>query len=482
MIRVRYAPSPTGEIHVGNARTALFNYLFARHNSGKFILRLDDTDKKRSTEQAIKSMISDITWLGLDWDEGYLKGGDFGPYSQSERMETYNHYIDVLLNGGSAYELYYTDQEIESIREQYEKSMKTFSYRKIKESETESRIREFKEKGLMPAVLFKVEEDQEIVVNDIVRGDVRFNSNEFSDFVIRRSNGIPVYNYATVIDDALMNITHVIRAEEHLSNTPKQILMFDALNFPRPSFAHISLIFAPDRTKLSKRHGATSIGDFRRMGFLPQAMFNFLALLGWSPKDNREFFTKEELIELFTLESVNKAPAIFDINKLKWMNHKYIMELSKEKLCDLVMPYLKEVYPAIKCNEKTLLLVDTLKGNIDVLPNIVKLSEPFLKGLEFSEDETEKSILFDEDSIKVFEYLSENIENLKFEEQKINEFLNGLKDSLKLSGKKIYHPLRIALFGSKSGPELWKILLLLGKEEVIKRIKFALEQIKQKSD
>jgi glutamyl-tRNA synthetase len=482
LIRVRYAPSPTGEIHVGNARTALFNYLFARHNSGKFILRLDDTDKKRSTEQAIKSMISDITWLGLDWDEGYLKGGDAGPYSQSERMETYNHYIDVLLKGGSAYELYYTDQEIENIREQYEKSMKTFNYRKIKESETESRIREFKEKGLMPAVLFRVEEDKEIVVNDIVRGDVQFNSNEFSDFVIRRSNGIPVYNYATVIDDALMNITHVIRAEEHLSNTPKQILMFDALNFPRPSFAHISLIFAPDRTKLSKRHGATSIGDFRRMGFLPEAMFNFLALLGWSPKDNREFFTKEELIELFTLESVNKAPAVFDINKLKWMNHKYIMELSKEKLCDLVMPYLKEVYPAIKCNEKTLLLVDTLKGNIDVLPDIVKLSEPFLKELKFPEDETEKSILFDKDSIKVFEYLSENIENMNFEEQKINEFLNGLKDSLELSGKKIYHPLRIALFGSKSGPELWKILSLLGKEEVIKRIKFALEQIKQKSD
>jgi len=482
LIRVRYAPSPTGEIHVGNARTALFNYLFTRHNDGIFVLRLDDTDKRRSTDQAIRSMLEDITWLGLDWDEGYLKGGDAGPYRQSERMEIYDHYTDILLKDGSAYELYYTDKEIESIREEYEKSMKSFSYRKIKEQETESRAREFKEKGLTPAVVFKVQKDKEIIVNDIVRGDVHFNSNEFSDFVIRRSNGIPVYNYATVIDDALMNITHVIRAEEHLSNTPKQMLIFDALKFPHPYFAHISLIFAPDRTKLSKRHGATSIGEFRRMGFLPEAMFNFLALLGWSPKDNREFFTKGELIKLFTLESANKAPAIFDINKLKWMNHKYIVEHDKEKLCNLVLPYLKEAYPEIKCDKKILLLIDTLKGNIDVLPDIVKLSDPFLKGLSFPEGKEEETILFDKDSIKVFDYLSENIENVEFEEQKINEFLNGLKDSLQLSGKKIYHPIRIALFGSKNGPELWKILLLLGKKEVIKRIKFALEKIKQKSN
>jgi glutamyl/glutaminyl-tRNA synthetase len=215
------------------------------------------------------------------------------------------------------------------------------------------------------------------------------------------------------------------------------------------------------------------------MGFLPEAMFNFLALLGWSPKDNREFFTKEELIELFTLESVNKAPAIFDISKLKWMNHKYIVELGKETLCTLAMPYLKETYPDIKCDEKTLLLVDTLKGNMNVLPDIVKLSEPFLKGLRFPEGKEEKNILFDKDSIKVFEYILENIE---FEEQKTNEFLNGLKEKLGLSGKKTYHPLRVALFGSKSGPELWKIFILLGKEEVVQRIKFVLEQIKKTSN
>jgi glutamyl-tRNA synthetase len=476
LIRVRYAPSPTGEIHVGNARTALFNYLFARHNSGKFILRLDDTDKKRSTEQAIKSMISDITWLGLDWDEGYLKGGDAGPYSQSERMETYNHYIDVLLKGGSAYELYYTDQEIENIREQYEKSMKTFNYRKIKESETESRIREFKEKGLMPAVLFRVEEDKEIVVNDIVRGDVQFNSNEFSDFVIRRSNGIPVYNYATVIDDALMNITHVIRAEEHLSNTPKQILMFDALNFPRPSFAHISLIFAPDRTKLSKRHGATSIGDFRRMGFLPEAMFNFLALLGWSPKDNREFFTKEELIELFTLESVNKAPAVFDINKLKWMNHKYIMELSSKKIYELA----KNV--GIKLNESAdfswwLNFIDYTKEHFDTLKDVEIISKDFFEKLTLS-----SQILEELKKFEPFNLLNLFLTNLsKFETWTMGSILNTIREtgkSLSIKGRNLYFPLRLAITGKEEGLEVHEFIYFLGKENVINRLKTAISLLK----
>ncbi|MEA3314057.1 MAG: glutamate--tRNA ligase, partial [Caldisericota bacterium] len=322
-IRVRYAPSPTGHIHIGNARSALFNYLFARHNNGVLVMRLDDTDRKRSTDEAIKTMLNDIQWLGIDWDEGYLKGGDYGPYRQTERMDLYNHYIDILLSEEKAYELYYTEEEIHHIRDSYEKEGKKFSYRELKQKETEQLRNAFKNKNLKPAIVFKVEKDEEIIVNDLVRGNVTFNSNEFKDFVIRRENGIPVYNYATVIDDALMKITHIIRAEEHLSNTPKQLFIFNALNFPPPQFAHISLILAPDRTKLSKRHGATSVGQYREMGFLPEALFNYLALLGWSSKDDREFFTKEELINLFTLESVNKAPAIFDIDKLKWMNHHY---------------------------------------------------------------------------------------------------------------------------------------------------------------
>jgi glutamyl-tRNA synthetase len=468
MIRVRYAPSPTGEIHVGNARTALFNYLFARHNKGTFILRLDDTDKKRSTDQAIRSMVEDITWFGIDWDEGYLKGGDYGPYSQSERMDLYNHYTDILLKEGSAYELHYTDEEIKSIKEQYEKSMKTFSYRKVKELEGESRVREFKEKGLTPAVVFKVLEDKEIVVDDIVRGDVHFNSNEFKDFVIRRSNGIPVYNYATVIDDALMNITHVIRAEEHLSNTPKQILIFDALKFPHPYFAHISLIFAPDRTKLSKRHGATSIGDFRRMGFLPEAMFNFLALLGWSPKDNREFFTKEELIELFTLESVNKAPAIFDISKLKWMNHKYIVELTPQEVYSLA----KKI--GVELNEDAgvdwwINFINHTKEHLDIFKDIENLANNFFEDFALSTEIIEKIKTIT--SITLFRQFKENIS--KLETWTMDSILNeirGTGESLSVKGRNLYFPLRLAITGKEEGLEVHEFIYFLGKEKTISRL------------
>ena len=477
-VRVRYAPSPTGHIHIGNARSALFNYLFARHNNGTMILRLDDTDRRRSTDEAIQSMLEDIKWLGIEWDEGYLKGGPYGPYRQTERMDIYNKYIDILLKEEKAYELYYSEEEIKEIRDEYAKQNKKFSYRYLKETETEERRRAFKEnnKDLLPAVVFKVEENREIVVNDLVRGNVKFNSSEFSDFVIRRTNGIPVYNYATVIDDALMKITHIIRAEEHLSNTPKQLFIYDALNFPHPLFAHVSLILAPDRSKLSKRHGATSVGQYRDMGYLPEALFNYLALLGWSPKDNREFFTKEELISLFTLENVNKAPAVFDINKLTWMNHKYIASADAKRLCTLTLQYLKEKGWAKECDEKTVFLVETVKGNMDVLPDIVKVSRPFFEDIGIPTGEKEQKILNAPETKAVFQFVIEKLPEVPLEKNALDEFLNGLKDVLALPGKKIYHPLRVALYGSKNGPELSRIVLLLGISETIKRLKRVIEK------
>jgi len=480
MVRVRYAPSPTGEIHIGNARTALFNYLFARHERGTFILRLDDTDRRRSTEEAIKSMVQDINWLGIDWDEGYLKGGEFGPYRQSERMDIYNHYVDTLLERGSAYELYYTEEEIQSIREEYEKTLTVFSYRKLKENETEERRKSFKDKGISPAIVFKVEEDVDIKINDLVRGEVHFSSSEFSDFVIKRSNGIPIYNYATVIDDALMKITHVIRAEEHLSNTPKQILIFKALDFDLPVFAHISLILAEDRTKLSKRHGATSIGQFRDMGFLPEAMFNFLALLGWSPKDNREFFSKEELIELFTIESVNKAPAVFDINKLKWMNHRYIVEMPTVRICKEVIKKLEENGWAKKCEEKTLLVIDAVKGNMETLNDVISLARPLYEELNFPEDSEDIKTILNEEALKTFEYVYNTISNLEFTKEEIEKYIERIKENLSFPAKKVYHPLRVALFGKRSGPELWKLFLILGKKKIKSRIEKIIPQVKSK--
>ncbi|MGC9100220.1 MAG: glutamate--tRNA ligase, partial [Caldisericum sp.] len=301
----------------------------------------------------------------------------------------------------------------------------------------------------------------------------------FKDFVIRRSNGLPVYNYATVIDDALMRITHVIRAEEHLSNTPKQILIFEALNFPLPTFAHISLILAPDRTKLSKRHGATSLGQFRDLGILPEAMFNFLALLGWSPKDNREFFTKEELIELFDLSNVNKAPAIFDFEKLKWMNHKYILDKDLRSLCDETLPYLKEAYNVSDCRERTLLIIDAVRGNMNFTKDVVSFSKPFFKRMFESISENDLKILLDPEALKALEYVLNNIDNLEFVKDEVENFLNSLKDILQILGKKIYHPLRISLFYSRNGPELTKIFLILGKDEVKERLKESINFIKK---
>ncbi len=468
MVRVRYAPSPTGEIHIGNARTALFNYLFARHERGTFILRLDDTDRRRSTEEAIKSMVQDINWLGIDWDEGYLKGGEFGPYRQSERMDIYNHYVDTLLERGSAYELYYTEEEIQSIREEYEKTLTVFSYRKLKENETEERRKSFKDKGISPAIVFKVEEDVDIKINDLVRGEVHFSSSEFSDFVIKRSNGIPIYNYATVIDDALMKITHVIRAEEHLSNTPKQILIFKALDFDLPVFAHISLILAEDRTKLSKRHGATSIGQFRDMGFLPEAMFNFLALLGWSPKDNREFFSKEELIELFTIESVNKAPAVFDINKLKWMNHRYIENLSGKEIYDKA----KEI--GIKFEERDkdwwLGFIVDMKEHFNTLKDIDMNAKPLFD--EFILNEVYVDTLKNLHVLELLNKVKNKLEEIDiWDKEKILEAIRITGKELQIKGKNLYFPIRLAVTGKDEGMEVHEYMYFIGKEETLMRLK-----------
>ncbi len=476
-VRVRYAPSPTGHIHIGNARSALFNYLFAKQNNGVMILRLDDTDRKRSTDDAIKTMLEDISWLGIEWDEGYLKGGLYGPYRQTERMDLYNKYIDILLKEGKAYNLYYTEEEIKETRKRYEKQNKKFNYREIKENETEARRNSFKQThpNILPAVVFKIEDREEIIVNDLVRGKVTFNSNDFSDFVIRRTNGIPVYNYATVIDDALMKITHIIRAEEHLSNTPKQLLIYDALNFPHPLFAHVSLILAPDRTKLSKRHGATSVGEYRDKGFLPEALINYLALLGWSPKDNREFFTKEELINLFTLENVNKAPAVFDINKLKWMNHRYMENLSAEE----IILRAKEInihFPKMDLGWWKE-LIETAKEHLITLSDIAAISNPFFKGFVFEEGVLYELKQFEPSNLlKTFK---ENLTNVK--DWNMTETLSTIRKTgkeLKIKGRNLYYPLRLAITGSKEGLEIHEFVYFLGKEKTLKRIEFAIKELK----
>ena len=324
MLKVRFAPSPTGYLHVGGARTALFNYLFARHHNGKMVLRVEDTDRERSSEEFLDDILNSLSWLGIEWDEG--------PVFQSQRQKIYTEFAEKLLKAGRAYE-------------------------------------EKTEKGV--GIRFKSDVDR-VKFQDLIRGEIEF-AQDFSDIVIMKSDGTPTYNFACVIDDALLGITHIVRGEDHISNTPKQILLYQALGFDIPEFAHLPLILGQDRSRLSKRHGAVSVSEYRRQGFLPQALFNFLALLGWSPGDNREILSKKELIKLFSLDRVNKSNAVFDIEKLKWMNKKYLKQVRDEEFKHQVVNYIMN--PELK--QKFLQLSEDTKEKIFKLlrPRISVYSE-----------------------------------------------------------------------------------------------------------
>ncbi|XP_058070274.1 glutamate--tRNA ligase, chloroplastic/mitochondrial isoform X2 [Magnolia sinica] len=335
-VRVRFAPSPTGNLHVGGARTALFNYLFARSKGGRFVLRIEDTDLERSTKKSEEAMLQDLTWLGLDWDEGPGVGGEFGPYRQSERNDLYKQYAEKLLNSGDVYRCFCSNEELEKMKEIAKLKQLPPVYTGKWATATEREVQEELEKGTPYTYRFRVPKEGTLKIDDLIRGEVSWSLDTLGDFVILRSNGQPVYNFCVTVDDATMNISHVIRAEEHLPNTLRQALIYKALGFSMPYFAHVSLILAPDRSKLSKRHGATSVGQFREMGYLPQAMVNYLALLGWGDGTENEFFTIEQLVEKFTIHRVNKSGAIFDSTKLRWMNGQHLRALPSDDLIKIL--------------------------------------------------------------------------------------------------------------------------------------------------
>jgi glutamyl-tRNA synthetase len=329
-IRVRFAPSPTGSLHIGGARTALFNWLFARHHGGSLILRIDDTDLARSTEESTRGILSALRWLGLDWDEGPDAGGSYGPYFQSQRLELYTKIAQELVDQGRAYYCYCTPEELAERRKQAMAEGKAPRYDgRCRELTSQERIQKENE-GHRPAIRLRIPDAGETVVQDFFRGDVVFANDVLDDFIIIKSNGMPTYNFACVVDDAKMQISHILRAEEHLSNTPRQILIYQALGYPLPIFAHVPMILAPDRSKLSKRHGATSVEEFRDMGYLPEALINYLALLGWSPEGEEEILSLPELVRQFTLERVGKTAAVYDVKKLTWMNGHYLNERARK--------------------------------------------------------------------------------------------------------------------------------------------------------
>ncbi len=478
-IRVRFAPSPTGFMHVGNARTALFNFLFARHNGGKFILRIEDTDVERHSEEAVSVIYSSLKWMGISWDEGPDIGGEFGPYRQSERLNVYRSFVEKLKDRGLLYECFCTPEELERMRREQlsrgEPPRYTGRCLSLSESEREA----LKRKGIKPVLRFRVPKGETVSWNDLIKGEISISSEQLGgDFVVVRSNGMPVYNFAVVVDDALMRISHVIRGEDHISNTPKQILLYRALGFEVPEFAHLPMILGEDRSKLSKRHGSTNVEEFREKGYLPEAFTNFLSLLGWYPKDGKEILSMDELIERFELKDVGKSPAIFNVEKLNWMNQVYIRSYPLKRLTELVIPYLERegLHPERFSFDWLSRVVEATRDYFTVLSDAPSYMSVFLK------DEFNVS----DDAIKFIEGRGKDVVRRFYEKVKSSKELDGetfkrivkeVGKELEVKGKNLFMPIRVALTGKTKGVELDILVSLLGRERVMRRVENTLSAI-----
>ncbi|MEW6607415.1 MAG: glutamate--tRNA ligase [bacterium] len=469
-VRVRFAPSPTGYLHLGGVRTALFNWLFARHHNGKFILRIEDTDLERSEQASEGTIISSLKWLGLDWDEGPEVGGEYAPYRQRERLKIYQEYADKLLQEDKAYYCYCTEEELEAKRKQG-----IHGYDGRCRNLTTSEKQQLTDAGRKPVIRFKIPEINEmIVVQDLIRRDVEFSSEILHDFVIIRSDGVAAYNFAVVIDDYLMKITHVIRGDDHLSNTPKQILLYQTFGFDLPQFAHLPMILGPDGARFSKRHGATSTEAYRELGYLPEALVNYLALRGWSSAEqNKEIYSVDELIKDFSLERVTKSPAIFDIDKLNWMNGNYIRNADLVRLTKLAIPYLKKKGCVTCCGDFEWLkaVVDLVKDRINCLSEITDQVDYIFNSKIIFDDET-KEILKGEKATQILDCFSKKLEQTDdLSPEKIASVIKDIGKEIGVKGKELFMPIRVALTGKIHGPELPEIIAVLGKEVSLKRIK-----------
>lgn len=476
-VRVRFAPSPTGPLHIGGARSALFNYLLAKKTGGTFVLRIEDTDLERSSRESEENIKESLRWLGITWDEGVDVGGPHGPYRQTERLALYQKYVEQLLEAGHAYRCYCTEEELEQERQALLARGEMPRYLGKCRNLTPEQEEDFLREGRKPVIRFRVPSGENILVNDLVRGQVSFESDGIGDFIIVKSDGIPTYNFAVVIDDALMEITHVIRAEEHLSNTPRQILIYRALGFKEPVFAHISLILGKDRTKMSKRHGSTSVVQYREQGYLPEALVNFLALLGWSPEGEEEIFSMEELCRQFSLERVAKNPAIFDLDKLNWINGFYIRQAPLEKIAAMAVPYLTEAgyLPETLSEEdekKLLQIVAAVRSYLPNMSSIVDHVDVFFAEEVPVEDEEARKVLQEEQVPRVMELFAAKLKEAgDLDPEGTKQLLKQTAKELGLGGRKVFMPLRVALTGKMHGPELHDIIPILGKEKVLKRLR-----------
>lgn len=468
-VRVRFAPSPTGFLHVGNARTAIFNWLFVRQKKGVFILRVEDTDIERSAAEYEERLIEDLRWLGLDWDEGPDVGGQLGPYWQSLRLDIYKSYTQRLLEEEKAYYCFCSPEELEREREKAISSGKMPIYGGKCRSIPSNKGRKRVFSGEQATVRLHTPDEGSISYNDLVRGTLTFDLKLIGDPILVRSNGLPSYNYAVVIDDSSMQITHVIRGEDHISNTPRQILVYQALSLKHPQFAHLSLVMGKDNTRLSKRHGATSVDQFEKQGILSSALFNYLALLGWAPPERKEVLTRSELIELFDLEKVSRHSAIFDYDKLTWVNRQHMQRLSSREKAELAYPFLKDakLFPA----QMTEAHWEWLEKAVDVLTERIdrfsEFPEKVRETFEFSPremDEEVKEELKSECASRVIQLFSEKISDIKeFDYAKFTSLAKEIEKETGCKGRNLYHPLRIALTARGSGLDLDKLIPLIEK-------------------
>ncbi len=479
-VRVRFAPSPTGELHIGGARTALFNLFYARANGGSLVLRIDDTDLERSREDYVEKLLASLRWLGLDWDEG--------PYYQSKRLGEYTAEAERLLADNKAYYCYCSTEDLARGREEAKKENRAFLYPGTCRDLSPEAEDKYRSEGHKAVVRLRTPDSGETVVDDLIRGKVHFDNAMLDDFIILKSNGQPTYNYASVVDDLQLAITHVIRAEEHLSNTPRQQLCALALGYELPAFAHVPMILAPDRSKLSKRHGATSVEEFQNEGYLPEALVNYMVLLGWSPGEDRELLNLEEMIEAFNLEKVNKTAAIYDVTKLAWMNGHYLRECEPERLAELAAPFFKE--QGLLEGELSSMEMDYLKRVLKALRErartLVEMAAAadyfYLDDFEYDQKGIKKAFQ-KEGAADVLRSIRKELSTLEeFNEEKTEALFNQMSEKTGLSFGRLIQPTRLALTGRMGGPGLFEIMSLLGKEKTLNRIDKAISYIESGMD
>jgi glutamyl-tRNA synthetase len=477
--RVRFAPSPTGYLHVGGLRTALYNYLFAKNNNGKFILRVEDTDRNRYVEGAIENLISTLKWVGLEFDEGPGKEGKYGPYLQSQRLDLYKNLTDELIKNRKAYYCFCTQERLDQLRENQKKSGLQPKYDKLCLHLGQKEIEDNLKRNIPHVVRMNIEAGQTVLINDIIRGNVEFNTGVIDDQVLIKSDGYPTYHLANVVDDHSMKITHVIRGEEWLSSTPKHILLYDFFGWEKPIFAHLPLLLNPDKTKLSKRQGDVAVEDYRQKGYLKEALLNFVALLGWNAGDDKEFYSIAELIESFSLERVNKSGAVFDIEKLNWLNAEHLRKMPVEKIITLLR---KEISISGFKNES---FTDEYLSKVifAMLERVSFVKEILVNGFYFFEDpkEYDESTVkkrWNEDSAGYLKKLIEEFSKLNSPaRENYEEALKRTAEELNVGTGKLIHPVRLAVSGVGGGPGVFEILDIIGKEKTISRLESAIKKL-----